>query len=347
MKTPLTLLFTDLHIHLHNENEVINIIEQIIVKCNENNIKQVTCLGDVFESRKAQPLQSLKTWERILKLFYDAGIDLICISGNHDKVMYSSENSYLDQYQHWPGFKLIRDYEEIDIEEGIRFHFIPYFEEETTYLTYLEQVRLLKDGKNYLFTHIGIDGVINNSNEEVKNPVTKKVFKQFDKVFTGHFHNISTHGNIEYIGSIMPKDFGEDNNKGCTILYSDGSHELIKLNFKEYEKVVINVDTFDKGKEQELLQKYSNHKNNIRFEFIGNSSKINSLDKIKFESVGIDVTTKNAEVEETVNVAEYDEFIEFDSNTLLKEFDEFCEKNELAGEDKLIGLGYLEQKLNR
>jgi exonuclease SbcD len=344
MKIPLTITFSDLHIHLHNEEEIVNIIEQIIIKCKENNINIALCLGDIFESRKAQPLQSLKIWERVLELFKENNIQLICISGNHDKTNYISEDSYLDQYKHWPGFKLIRNYENIDIEIGIRWHFIPYFEEETTYLKYLEQVHLLKDGKNYLFTHIGIDGILNNSNEEVKNPVTKELFKQFKKVFVGHYHNISTHDNIEYIGSVMPKNFGEDNNKGCTILYSDGSHELINLVFKKYEKIVVDINSFDKKKEQELLMEYSNHNDYIRLEFVGDSSKIKSLDKNKFESVGIDIKTKNEEVEETVNTSEHTEFIEFDDRSLVKEFDEFCEINELT--DVEIGKGFLNQKLN-
>lgn len=344
-KSPLTALFTDLHIHLHNEDEILDLVKQIIVKCKENNINVALCLGDVFESRRAQPLQSLKIWERVLLLFQEAGIEVIGIPGNHDRVNYESEDSYLDQYRHWPGFKLIRDYESINIQVGIRWHFIPYFKEETTYLKYLEQVDLLEDGQNYLFTHIGIDGVLNNSNEEVKNPITKKLFKQFDKVFIGHYHNRSIHGNIEYIGSIQSTNFGEDNNKGCTLLYEDGSSELIKLSFKEYEKIVIDIDSFDKKKEQEFLQKYSKSQNHIRFEFTGDPAKISSIDKQKFEVVGIDITTKNKEIEEIVNVSEFNEVIEYDNKSLMIEFDEFCKKNEIIEEDKKIGLDYLKQQL--
>jgi DNA repair exonuclease SbcCD nuclease subunit len=337
-------LFTDLHITLYNEKEVLYIIRQIIDVCNVKHIKQAICIGDVFESRKSQPLLCLKTFEKILIMFNEAKIHLICLSGNHDKTNYQSEDSFLDPFQNWPNFKLIRKYEFIDDNYG-RFHFIPYFDEETTYLSYLNRVDYLKDGKNYLFTHIGIDGVINNDGNNVYNPVKKDLFKGFDKVFIGHFHNQSKVGkNIFYIGSIMPKDFGEDNNKGCSILNGDGSHEHITLSFKKYEKVVVNVDNFTKDKEQELLKKYSNHNDNIRFEFIGDPSKIKSLDKMKFETVGIDVVTKNKEVEETVNVAEHDKFVTFDDKMILEqEFPEFCEKNELT--DIEIGTNYLKQKL--
>lgn len=341
------IVFSDLHITLQNEKEVLNIIQQIIDICKDKKVYTVSIIGDIFESRKSQPLLCLKTFEKILTMFNRQDIRIIAIQGNHDKVDYISEDGYLDQFQHWPGFALIRDYENVDLIEGTRYHFIPYFDEETTYLNYLDQVHLLKDGKNYLFTHIGINGVLNNDGENIYNPVKKELFKDFDKVFTGHFHNRSKVGkNIFYIGSIMPKNFGEDNEKGCMVLNNDGTHEYINLSFKKYEKLVVNIDNFDKKQEQELLQKYSNHPDNIRFEFTGDPSKIKSLDKMKFETVGIDVTTKNKEVTETVNVAEHDEFVTYDNKMILEqEFPEFCEKNELT--DIEIGTEYLKQQLDK
>lgn len=351
------IVFSDLHISLQNEKEVLDIINQIINICKEKKISIAAILGDVYESRKSQPLLCLKTFEKILDIFKDNDIELIGEPGNHDKISYQSEDSYLDQVKHWPGFILIRNYDFFDIIEGIRYHFIPYFDEEITYLNYLNQVKLLNENntmfqnsekgyKNYLFTHIGIDGVLNNDGENVNNPVKKELFKDFDQVFIGHFHNYTNiNKNIHYIGSVMPINFGEDNNKGCVLLNDDGTFEHIVLSFKRYEKIVIDVDKFTKEEENRLLQKYSNHKDNIRFEFTGDSSKVKSLDKAKFEIVGIDVVTKNKEVEETVNVAQHDEVVVYDNKMILEqEFPEFCEKNEL--ENIEIGEKYLKEQLD-
>lgn len=337
------VVFTDLHISIYNVEAVLNIVNQIVDYCKKNRIFTIIFAGDMFEARKAQPLLSLKVFENILEIFKKDDIRFICIPGNHDKNDYISCDSYLDQYKYTPNFNLSNDLYEFDLYEGARFHFMPFFKEEV----YIEKFKpdLLKGGNNYLFTHIGIDGVLNNSGDVVKNPIDKKIFKGFDKVFSGHYHNRSKVGdNIFYIGSVMPTNFGEDNDKGFMVLNEDGSHEFINLSFPKYEKIVVDISKFDKKQEQELLQKYSNSGDNIRFEFIGDPSKISSLDKVKFEIVGIDVVTKNNEVEETVNVAEFDEFIEFDENTLLNEFDEFCKVNEI--DNKEIGLVYLKQKLN-
>lgn len=340
------ILFSDLHIHLHNVEAVLNVVDQIIDICKKYKSDLAICLGDVFDSRKAQPLQSLKVFEQILIKFEKAKITLICIPGNHDKVNYESYDSYLDQYKHWPCLELFDRYHYISGPK-VKYHFLPFFDEETYISLYKSHLLLTAEAfnadKNYLFTHIGVNTAFNNEGQKISSYIMPSLFKNFDKVFTGHYHNQSKVGNIYYIGSIMPNNFGEDNEKGCTVLFEDGSHEFIKLSFPKYEKIVIDIDQFNKEKEQELLQKYSNSKDYIRFEFIGDSSKINSLDKTKFEIVGIDVKTKNKEIEAVINISEFDEFVEFTRDSLVDEFQKFCEINDIN--DSELGLEYLNKHL--
>lgn len=341
MKNPISILSTDWHLNKFNILEVLDIVNQQIELAKKLNVNILFGLGDFFDTRKAQEEIVLNTFGFILRSFELNNIKFIGIKGNHDSVNNTQSNSYLTPFQYHPNFTLVSDYY-IEKCNGINCHFLSYFDEDI-YIDYLNKINTIPNELNYLFTHIGIDGVLNNSNENVQNPVKKELFQGFDKVFIGHYHNSSIHGNIEYIGSVQPKDFGENNNKGCTILYEDGSHELIKLSFKEYKKISIDVNSFDKKKEQKLLQEYSDSNDYIRFEFTGDSSKLKSLDKIKYQKLGIDIKVKT-EVEETVNVSQHDEFIEFNNETLLKEFDEFCQINELT--DIEIGKEYLEQKLN-
>ena len=55
-------------------------------------------------------------------------MQLICIPGNHDKTDYSRKNSFLDPFKYHPSLTLIEEYNEFDLVENVRFHFIPYFE---------------------------------------------------------------------------------------------------------------------------------------------------------------------------------------------------------------------------
>ena len=57
-----------------------------------------------------------------------------------------------------------------------------------------------------------------------------RIFSPFDKVFVGHYHNrtVIPGTGIEYIGSSRQHNFGEDEEKGYTVLYTDGTHEFVK-----------------------------------------------------------------------------------------------------------------------
>lgn len=332
------IISTDWHLNKLNIDSVLNIIDQQIKLAKDYNINTLFGLGDFFDARKAQEEIVLNTFDSILYKFEENNLRFIGIKGNHDCVDNSKSNSYLTPFRYHPNFTLVSDYY-MEKFGNVNCHFLSFFEDDT-YVDYINKIKIIPNELNYLFTHIGINGYLNNDAEKEFSKINKSLFKKFDKVFSGHFHD----KNDIYIGSIMPKNFGEDNDKGCMILNSDGSHEYINLSFKKYEKVIVNIDSFDKKQEQELLQKYSNNQDNIRFEFTGDPSKIKSLDKMKFETVGIDVTTKNKEVEETVNVAEHDEFVTYDNKMILEqEFPEFCEKNELT--DIEIGTEYLKQQL--
>ena len=97
MRKPLTLFSTDWHIDKDNIEEIKSLIIQKLELAKSLNINKVFGLGDFFESRKSQPLQNLKGFGEILQLFEKYGVELIAIPGNHDKLNYLSEDSYLDE----------------------------------------------------------------------------------------------------------------------------------------------------------------------------------------------------------------------------------------------------------
>ena len=72
---------------------------------------------------------------------------------------------------------------------------------------------------------------------------TIKTFENHFKVFSGHYHDQQKIGNFYHIPSIQQNNYGEDSDKGFTVLFGDGSHELVKSDFKEYIKVQVDLDT--------------------------------------------------------------------------------------------------------
>lgn len=345
-KQPIGVLFADPHLHKGNIEQVTSLFKQADDLAVELDIRMYI-MGDVFESRKAQPLDVLNAFGDILRATKS---EKIAIPGNHDKVDYESEDSYLDEFQHHPNFILVKDVLHV-MHAPICIHLIPYFKEETTYAKYLDKIltKVKKKPalieKHILLTHIGVKGVKNNDGTEVENDLTRDKFKPFHKVFVGHYHNQSQVGkNIYYIGSTAPKNFGEDNEKGITLLFDDGSHEFIQLEFKEYYTIKIDIDKTSDDKIDNLLTKWQDSEDNIRFQFFGSKSKLDVLNVNRFKAKGIDVKLKRPDVDEGIVSAQKQEFIAFNKTSIQKEFDKFCKHNKLK--DIKLGKKYLEKVLN-
>ena len=328
---PEFICITDTHLNINNISTNIDIYKQVIKEAKLLDIRTVYHLGDIFDSRKAQPLPVLKTFKEILSLFEEANIELIAIPGNHDKLDYTSEESYLDVFEDSSVFKVIKDY---DINGNICA--IPFFDEKTTYQKYLD--KLFKDAEEndidlsetILLTHIAISGVKNNDGSEVSNNIKQKQFKVFNKVLVGHYHNESKVGdNIYYIGSAFQHNFGEDDNKGYVIIYDNNEIKKKQLNFPKYIKKKFDVEKYTPKQIEKEIENFDLKNNHVRFIIEGEYEKINSIDTEKIKSKGVDIKLKSTEIDIVVNKAENNQFQPFSKSNVINEFQEFCKINNL------------------
>jgi exonuclease SbcD len=197
--------------------------------------------------------------------------------------------------------------------------------------------------KHILLSHTAINGSVNNDGSKVECGISVGDFKQWDLVLLGHYHNQQQVGsNIFHIPSIQQNNFGEDNQKGFTVVYSDGSFELFLSKFKQYEKVVIDFDKTSKKQLDTIIKQHSNNDKFVRLDFVGSSDKIKSLNKEELIALGFDVKIKVKEVEQTIEFAE-EEVKNHTKESITEEFKLFCkEKNK----DFKTGMVYLNKKLN-
>jgi len=350
VKKPISLLFTDPHLTPSNIRVVEKLFLEAEQKAKELGISRIIVLGDIFESRNAQPLAVLNTFGAILEKI---SLEVIIIPGNHDKVDYKSENSYLDEYKFHPNVKIFRQYAFFHVEnmKGLTFHFIPYFDEKTTYSTYLKEcLSNIKDlNKTYpterhiLFTHIAVNGVRNNDYNLVENDLNAKLFSPFETVFVGHYHNKSNVGaNVVYIGSPYPTNFGEDNDKGFTILYDDGTIDFILREFVQFHTLEFNLDEIELDKVIQIAKEKQTSLHRYRFVFSGKESSLKALDKGVFLLYGIDIKFKNPKIADTIKEVSTQNFTKLDKNLILSKFKEFCKKNKL-NEQK--GLEFLTKQI--
>ena len=350
MKTKaLTVLSTDWHLKKENIDQIKDLVQQQCELALELEVDTLICLGDIFDSRIAQREDVLSAFGEILDMIDSYGLKLWAIAGNHDRTVYSSPKSFLSPFKGRDYFKLVDRIARLPfLQEKIQLNFIPFFSEEVWVeqfesLRKTPQLPVLEGCKEILLTHIAVTGSRNNDGTMVSSSLSPGLFKDFFKVFSGHYHDQQKIGsNFYHIPSIQQNNFGENAEKGFTVLYADGSHELIKSKFKEFVKVQIDLDTIESDELLSLKRKYKGSDSNIRFEFKGSDNVLKSLKKEDFTSIGIDVKTKSREVEDDIIFSESTEVIEHTGGSIIEEFKKCCEKENWNVEQ---GLKYLNKKL--
>jgi DNA repair protein SbcD/Mre11 len=342
MKNPQALFLTDTHLKDGNDSLIESIFDQALEACLELDITNIVHGGDVFTNRKGQSLTNLLTFFRICYKFQKNGINFWVIPGNHDKTDQSLENSYLDIFNRH--CRVISDENQTLDLGGVALHFLPYFtdEEYLSRLAKISQKTHLKSlKKNYLITHKDINGVVNNDGSVVEGVIKRELFKKFDKVIVGHYHNYQEFGNILYSGSTHQTNYGETwEDKGFLIIGENGELARLPTVFPKYLKITCSV-TDDKKEIFQSALKAKEENNFVRFIFKGKRSDLDKLNFSDLETLGVEVRYESEEFNESIQSVENDEFVEFDKKTILKEFNKYCSENSISKDLKNFGLKIL------
>ncbi|MCK9544173.1 MAG: metallophosphoesterase [Novosphingobium sp.] len=344
-KKILATFSTDWHIKDDNAEQIIDLVTQQCELNKKLKCSYIICLGDVFNSRKSQTLLVLNTFGKILDIIESYEMYLWCIPGNHDKTSYESEESFLDQFRYHPCFKLINKAGGLPFkDEKVFLHFLPFFSNELwleKYEQLIDYVGEFEDNdKHILCSHIAVQGSRNNDGTKVESSIKPSMFKHFYKIFLGHYHNQQQiGGNVFHLPSIQQNNFGENEDKGFTVLYEDGSHELIPSKFKKFVKVKIDLSETSVEELNEYINEYQKDTENsyIRFVISGEEEVLKGINKDKFLQAGIDIKMKNNDIDV---VEEFDsvEINKYTEESIIEEFKEFCEDRSLNFEK---GLKYL------
>jgi len=344
---PLAALISDVHIDLNNLEETIEVLAQVLDYCEHHDIRRVILLGDVFTERTGQNMFALNVFLWFCLEFEERGIHLHMFPGNHDKVDQELKDSYLDVYGGLPNISLYNEESTLEIKDNL-LCFLPFFPEDGSYIQRLSNIqsetKRTHKKRKFLFTHIAVNGVRNNDGSTVKSGLQRKLFSAFDRVYIGHYHDYQEVGaNIIYIGSLRPQNYGENNEKGITILYPDGNIELVELQFPQYLKFTFDVSKPVKLKlAQKLCKKYGDSKDNIRFIFKGTPEQLSLVDKSEFERVGIEVKKESVVVNIAKSVEETN-IERYDKTNIKRLFIRFCAENEVDSKKRKLGLKYVSQ----
>ena len=345
MKTPFALLMNDLHIDKDccpdfrlNWNEALSV-------CRERGIDEIIIGGDLWTSRASQTLQVLLTVRECLAQSEKLGITVTIASGNHCKVDQKSTDSYNTIFSDMKGVEVVKQFAAYYLG-NLMFVVCSYFSEDGEFQRVFKEFedKCLKDIEIekkdiILYLHEGIHGALGDM--DLPNELPQEMFKDYRKVLVGHYHNRIRikNTNIEYIGSSRQLSFGEDEEKGYTVLYEDGTTEFIKNKVNtRYETITLSYKQLQDGDYQ--LKKDSRYRYRLRLMCTG--AEMQTIDRKALLDSGFHKIVFATERTVASEIKETDMEKKFDKAGIQKEYIDFCGNK---GIESQLGLEYL-SKIN-
>ncbi|MBQ5358630.1 MAG: metallophosphoesterase [Alistipes sp.] len=341
---PCLLLLNDIHISKDNIPAFKANWQEAIDICRKMDVKEIAIGGDLFFSRAAQTLDVLLAVHDALLTAAEHGIHVTIAEGNHDKVNQENERGYCHVFDQHSNVLVCDEYVSLPLGDDCRFvlHMMGYFPEDGSFCTRLDRLKeeaLDPKRLNFLYIHEGINGALAQPNDK---ELPAKIFEDFDKVFVGHYHNrtIIDKTRIEYIGSSRQHNFGEDEEKGYTVIYTDGSHEFIKNQANtRYRVIDVAAERAGLHLMDELREIDADGRYKVKVRVHTPQAAMKSVDKAALLDAGATKVELIADDEEMLEVAASSLFEKFDSHRIRETYEEFCREKQI--DDVAIGLEYL------
>lgn len=345
MNKPIALLINDIHVSKDNIADFKLNWDEALEICRNNNIDHIVIGGDMFTSRSSQTLATLLAVRDALRQASLAGLSVTLAAGNHDKVDENNIESYVHIFEDIPQVYVIDDYDVASIESGnFLLLVMSYFPESGSFLGKLDEA-MKEVAEKYpqyeksdiiLYIHEGIHGALGDY--EIEGELPQEPFLDFKAVLCGHYHNRVKikDTNIEYIGSSRQHNFGEDEEKGYTILYSDGSYTFVKnevnTRFKTVELDMADLDSHSLSKDPRY--KY-------RAKLKCTAAQASAIDRQRLIDLGynkVEVVAKDV-AKVTAEATEINE--KYDKQGLCVEYQNYCDNAKI---DSALGLEYLKKQ---
>jgi len=165
----------------------------------ENKIKTLIHLGDVFDRRKYINFNTLKSAKKyFFEPLQELEIDMKIIIGNHDTYYKNTNevNSLDLLLRQYPNIEILEKpiIQEIDNQSC---SFVPWICSDN----YDECMEVLKQSTRYCFGHFEIEGFYMFRGVKNDHGLNRNLLKDYEMVLTGHFHHRNTDDNIYYLGS--------------------------------------------------------------------------------------------------------------------------------------------------
>jgi len=283
-------------------------------------ITTVIHMGDAFDSRKSIDYQSLE-WAKRVVFEPLSKYEVHMIVGNHDSYYKNTNNTNSPQLllKDYPNVKTYSSPTEIKVE-NLNILLLPWIcmdNEE-------QSLKLIKKTKaKVAMGHLELQGFRVNRSLVMEHGLEADIFKNFKKVFSGHYHTRSNNGTVFYTGNpyeIYWTDVGDT--RGFTIFDTETlEHEPINNPYKMFHNIYYedtNYQTFDTREYENKIVKVVVRKNTDTKKF----EKF--IDKLYSSNIAELKIVENFEVQESV---EFEAFESEDTLSILNRYIEEAEVN--------------------
>ena len=238
-------IITDMHLGVRGDSKIFSDHQEKFFKeiffpyLDEHNITTVLDLGDTFDRRKFVNFVTLK---RSKEFFFDQlakrNIEYHAVVGNHS-VYYTNTNEINSMDL------LLGEYDNFHIYEHEPKHLtfgstnvtmVPWITKDNAELCY---DGISQSSAHILMGHFEIKGFEMLKGTVCDHGMDMNVFKNFEQVYSGHFHHPSTYSNIKYLGAPYEMTWSDYNGKrGFHILDTETRDlEWIENPFKIFHKI--------------------------------------------------------------------------------------------------------------
>ena len=210
-------------------------------------ITTVIHMGDAFDSRKSIDYQSLE-WAKRVVFEPLSNYQVHMIVGNHDSYYKNTNNTNSPQL-------LLKDYSNIQTYsapseikvENLDILLLPWIcsENQEQSLTMIKKTKA-----KVAMGHLELQGFRVNRSIVMEHGLEADLFKNFSKVFSGHYHTRSDNGTVFYLGNpyeIYWTDVGDT--RGFTIFDTETiTHEPVNNPYRMFYNIYYedtNYQTFD------------------------------------------------------------------------------------------------------
>ena len=236
----------DIHVGARNSNKTVEkwqnkfFDDLFFPYLKEHGIKTVFQLGDFFDNRKWINVQSVDNmYEHIVKPSVDNAIEWNILVGNHDIPLKNTLKGHTPgmMLNHYPGFNVYDEPVTIPVDDR-EFTLVPWICKDN-----LEKIlKVIRDGGDTILGHFEITGALMHPGAFCQDGLKISDFKNWKRMWSGHFHSQSLTENIHYMGTPYQMNWSDASTKHGFWVFNttDESLQFVENPYRYFHRIYWN-----------------------------------------------------------------------------------------------------------